>query len=179
MRYNFLKENHGGGLVGHFDHDKTCAQLSSFYYWSGMRINVKNFMDRCKICQFAKGRQQNVGLYQPLPIPDRPWESMSMEFFMGLLKKKRKRDMTFVMVEKISNMAHFIPCSKTNDDTHIASLVFKEVVRLHVLLRSIVSNQDTKFVGNFWIVTCSSYNGLGFLGLIKTPPSKIHRISCH
>jgi hypothetical protein len=69
MRDNLLKEKHSGGLAGHFGHDKTFAQLSNSYYWSSMREEVKRFVKKCRICQYAKGRQQNTGLYQPLPIP--------------------------------------------------------------------------------------------------------------
>jgi hypothetical protein len=72
MRDNLLKEKHSGGLAGHFGHEKTFAQLSSLYYWPGMRADVKKFVDQCKICQHAKGKRQNTGLYQPLPIPERP-----------------------------------------------------------------------------------------------------------
>jgi len=62
MRDYLLKEKHSGGLVGHFGHDKTFAQLSSSYYWLGMRSEVKNFVNKCRICQYAKGRRQNTSL---------------------------------------------------------------------------------------------------------------------
>jgi hypothetical protein len=72
MRHNLLKEKHSGGLIGHFIHDKTFSQLSSPYYWPGMRTKVINFVNRCRICQHAKGKRKNTGLYQPFPIPEMP-----------------------------------------------------------------------------------------------------------
>jgi hypothetical protein len=69
MRDNLLKEKHGGGLARHFGHDKTFAQLSNSYYWPRMREEVKNSVNKCRVCQYAKGRQQNTSLYQSLPIP--------------------------------------------------------------------------------------------------------------
>jgi hypothetical protein len=89
MRDNLLKEKHSGGLVGHFGHDKTYAQLSSSYHWPGMRSDVKKFVDRCRICQYAKGKQQNTGLYQPLPIPDRSWDAISMDFVLGFPRTQK------------------------------------------------------------------------------------------
>jgi hypothetical protein len=60
MRENLLKEKHSGGLDGHFIHDKTFAQLNSSYYWPGMRAEVKNFLNICKIFQYAKGRDKTL-----------------------------------------------------------------------------------------------------------------------
>ena len=57
MRDNLLNENHSGGLAGHFGHDKTFSQLSSSYYWPGMRKEVIKFVNRCRICQHAKGKR--------------------------------------------------------------------------------------------------------------------------
>jgi hypothetical protein len=59
-RDNLLKENHSGGLVGHFGHDKTFAQLSNSYYWSGMRTRVIKIVNICRICQHAKGKDRTL-----------------------------------------------------------------------------------------------------------------------
>jgi hypothetical protein len=149
MRENLLKEKHNGGLAGHFGHDKTFEKLSEEYFWPGMRLEVKKFVDRCRIFHHSKGRKQNMGFDQSLPIPERPWDEISMDFVLGLARTQRGHDSIFVVVERFSKMAHFIPCQKTSDATHIAIFFFKEVVRLHGLARSIVSDRDTKFIGHF------------------------------
>jgi hypothetical protein len=150
MRENLLKEKHSGGLAGHFGHNKTFAKLSEAYFWTRMRTDVKKFIDICRIFQHSKGRKQNAGFYQSLPIPKRLWDEISMDFVLGLPRTQRRHDSIFVVVDRFSKMAHFIPCQKTSDVTHITNFFFKEIVRLHGLPRSIVSDRDTKFIRHFW-----------------------------
>ena len=149
MRENLLKEKHSGGLVEHFGHEKTFSKLNGSYFWPGMRTDVKRFFFRCRICQHTKGKRKNIGLYRRLPIPERLWDAVSMDLILGLTRTQRGFDSIFVVVDRFSKMAHFIPCQKTSEKTHIVNLFFKEFIRLHSLPRSIVSYRDTKFMGHF------------------------------
>ena len=62
MRDNLLKEKHNGGLDGHFGQDKPFSLLKVYYCWLGMKDDVNIFVEKCRICQHAKGRNQNNGL---------------------------------------------------------------------------------------------------------------------
>ena len=110
-----------------------------------MRLEVENFVKRCWTCQHAKGGSQNTGLYTPLPIPSRPWDSVSMEFVLGFPKTQWGNDSIFVVVYRFTKMAHSIPCYKTSDSKNIAILfltrlldymVFQEVLYQIEILNS-------------------------------------------
>ena len=64
-----------------------------------MRAEVKIFVEICRVCQYAKGKTQNTGMYQPLPIPSRHWDSVSINFILGLTKTKRNHDTILVVVD--------------------------------------------------------------------------------
>jgi hypothetical protein len=152
MRELLVREAHGGGLMGHFGVRKTLDMLHEHFFWPKMKRDVERVCSRCVTCRQAKSRVLPHGLYTPLPVPSAPWVDISMDFVLGLPRSRKGRDSIFVVVDRFSKMAHFISCHKTDDATHIADLFFREIVRLHGVPRSIVSDRDVKFLSYFWKV---------------------------
>jgi hypothetical protein len=150
VRLLLLQEAHGYGLMGHFGVKKMEDVLAAHFFWPRMRHDVECYVSRCSTCNKAKSRLNPYGLYIPLPVPHAPWEDISMDFVLGLPRTKRGRDSVFVVVDRFSKMAHFIPCHKTDNASHVADLFFNEVVRLHGVPNTIISDRDAKFLSHFW-----------------------------
>ena len=115
-----------------------------------MEKDIARFVKQCNMCHLAKTMGQNSGLYTPLPVPKAPWKDVSLDFVVGLPRTQRNKDSIMVVVDRFSKMAHFVHCNKTMDASHVADLYFKEIVRLHGIPKSMVSDRDSKFLSHFW-----------------------------
>lgn len=149
IRENIIKELQSGGLGGHFGRDKTITLVEDRYFFLGLRKQVARFMEHCRIYQVAKGVSQNMGLYEPFPVPSKLWTDVSMDFVVGLPNTQRGYNSVFVVVDKFFKMAYFILCKKIDDANKITKLFFKEIITLHGLPKSIVSDRDSKFLSHF------------------------------
>jgi transposase InsO family protein len=165
VRLLLLQEVHGGRLMGHFGVYKTHGVLATHFFWPRMRADVERLVARCTTFQKAKSLLNNHGLYMPLPVPTSPWLDISMDFVLGLPRTMKGRDGIFVVVDRFSKMAHFIPCHNTNDASSIAELFFREITHLHGIPNTIVSDRDVKFLSHFWR---SLWNKLGTKLLFST-----------
>jgi hypothetical protein len=122
-----LQEAHSRGLLGHFGAKKIEQVLADHLFWPKLRRDVERYVLRCVTCHKAMSRLNPHGLYTPLPIHSVPWEDNSMDFVLGLPQTKTGRDSIFVLVDHFSKMAHFIPCHKSDDASHIVELFFREL----------------------------------------------------
>jgi hypothetical protein len=91
-----------------------------------------------------------TGLLQPLPIPKKKWKVVTIDFITKLPRTRRQPNSIMVVVDKLTNDAHFIPIKMTHTTINIAEIYMREIARLHGIPKAIVSNRDMKFTSNFW-----------------------------
>ena len=150
IRLKILQENHDCISAGHPGRDRTFWNLSRHFYWPGMGRSVKDFVKTCDSCQRNQCARMRTGLLQPIPIPVRPWESISMDFIMGLPKTERQRDAIFTFVDSLTKYVHVIPTKSTIDAEGAARLHVYNVFAYHGLSKSIVSDRDPRFTSAFF-----------------------------
>ncbi|PNY17867.1 hypothetical protein L195_g014621, partial [Trifolium pratense] len=150
MVQTLLSEFHTTPQGGHSGFYKTYRRIAANLYWIGMKNTVQEFVKACDTCQRQKYLTSSPGgLLQPLPIPDRIWEDLSMDFITGLPKSKGY-EAILVIVDRLSKYVHFIPLKHPYTAKIIAEIFVREVVRLHGIPLSIVSDRDPIFMSKFW-----------------------------
>ena len=115
-----------------------------------MNESVSRYVRGCSLCATRKPRNRKLGLYTPLPVPSRPWESISMDFVGGLPMSKQNHDYLYVVVDRFSKMCILMPCKKQVTAEKMAQMFFQHVWVHFGLPKSIISDRDSQFIGDFW-----------------------------
>jgi len=126
VRESLLKECHDGPLAGHGGAKRTTTFLKKTYYWPNLKDNAEEYVKTYLICQQNRTfNKMQGGLLQPLPIPEGPWESVSMDFMVSL-PPSRGFDAIMVVVDRFCKMAHFIPTKDegTTQETRTLAITF-------------------------------------------------------
>jgi hypothetical protein len=118
-------EAHYSWVVGHFGVEKTVVVLQKHFYWPKLRQDVGKYIRSCTACAISKPTTKKQGLYTPLPTPNKPWESISMDYMSGLPSTKRGNDCVFMVVDLFSKMVILSTCKK-NITTKSTSKLFFE-----------------------------------------------------
>ena len=149
-RLDILQSRHDSLLAGHFGISKTFELVSRDYWWPQLRVFIQDYIKSCDICCRSKAvRHKPYGPLLPLPVPNRSWQSISMDFITDL-PLSNGHDSILVIVDRLTKMAHFVPCSKTITSEQTASLVLQNIVCLHGLPDDIVSDRGPQFASRFW-----------------------------
>jgi hypothetical protein len=149
-RHHLLSYPHKWGVTRHFGVDKTMAILQKHFSWSEIQQYVHKYIISCTSCTISKPVIKKHGLYTPLPTLDSPWESISMDHMYGLPSTKHGNDCVFLVVDQFSKMVVLAPY-KNSIITEATTKLFFERVWVHFgLPRTIISDQDIRFLITFW-----------------------------
>ncbi|KAL6573208.1 hypothetical protein OROMI_012824 [Orobanche minor] len=151
LRKQILTEAHNAPYSAHPGGTKMYHDLKKFFWWIGMKRDIGVFVERCMICQQVKAEHQRPGgLLQPLEIPEWKWEHITMDFVVGLPRTMRKNDAIWVIVDRLTKSSHFLPVRMTYGMEQYARIYIREIMRLHGVPVSIVSDRDPRFTSKFW-----------------------------
>jgi hypothetical protein len=151
LQTRILQECHDSPLGGHLGKEKTIEQVKRRFYWPGMDATIQRYVTSCDACQRNKPSQQSpMGLLKPLPIPTRPWQQVSMDLITSLPRSRSGNDAIVVFVDKLTKMVHYVPTTTNVTAPKLATIFMREVVRLHGVPESILSDRDPRFTAHFW-----------------------------
>ncbi|CAA7042884.1 unnamed protein product [Microthlaspi erraticum] len=150
LRHQILGEAHASKFSIHPGATKMYHDLKRYYHWVGMKRDVADWVAKCNTCALVKAEHQVPGgLLQSLPIPEWKWDRITMDFVVGL-PVSRTFDAIWVIVDRLTKSAHFLAIKKTDGAAVLARKFVREIVRLHGVPASIVSDRDPRFTSEFW-----------------------------
>ena len=116
-----------------------------------MKKDVIEYMFKYLTCQQVKAEHQvPSNLLNSLPIPQWKWDNITKDFVSGFPLTQKKHDSIWVIVDKLTKSAHFLPVQLDYSMDRLAKLYVNEIVKLHGISISIVFNRDPRFTSRFW-----------------------------
>ncbi|KAJ9519889.1 hypothetical protein QJQ45_014609, partial [Haematococcus lacustris] len=157
VKREVLEACHDANYAGHMGMSKTWHTVDLSFTWPGMRKDVEDYVRQCDACQRNKpSTRLKAGKLQPLSIPGRRWESVSMDFIVKLPKSgERGFDSILVFVDRLSKMVHLVPTKESISAFDMATHFFHEVVRLHGMPASVITDRGPHFNSHFWEHVCA------------------------
>jgi hypothetical protein len=145
-----IRKFHDTPIGGHSGVLQTYERVAANFYWVGMKRDIRNYIKQCDVCQRNKHDTLSPAeLLQPLPIPNRVWEDISLDF-IERLPISNGFSVILVVVDRLTKYGHFITMKHPYTAKTVAATFLKEISRLHGMPRSIVSDRDKVFTSQFW-----------------------------
>ncbi|KAG8474920.1 hypothetical protein CXB51_031559 [Gossypium anomalum] len=127
-----LNEAHDSRMSIHPGSMKMYNDLKRQFWWPGMKRDISDFVSKCLVCQQVKAEHQVPSvLLQPIMIPEWKWDRVTMDFVSGLPLSSSKKDAIWVLVDRLTKSAHFIPVHTDYSLDKLAELYVSQIVRLH------------------------------------------------
>jgi hypothetical protein len=151
VRQQILDEAHLSRYSIHPGSTKMYQDLKQHYWRTKMKIEIAHYVARCNNCRRVKAiHMKTVGPLQSLPIPTWKWEDISMDFIVGLPKTAKGFDSIWVIVDRLTKIAHFLPVKTSYLVLTYAQVYIACILSLHGIPKTIVSDRGPQFVSKFW-----------------------------
>lgn len=157
LRTKLLGTAHTSLLTGHPGREETYTVLSREFFWPNMAKDVRKFVRNCDVCGRTKAwRDKKKGALKPLPVPDRPWQEVSMDFIVELPKSEGCTNL-LVITDRLTKGVILVPMKKI-DAEQTAWAIIRHLIGRHGFPRAITSDRGTQFANHMWRRVCSLLN---------------------
>ncbi|GJS77642.1 putative reverse transcriptase domain-containing protein [Tanacetum coccineum] len=150
LRTVVMHESHKSKYSIHTGFNKMYQDMKKQYWWPNMKANIAAYVSKCLTCAKVKAEHQRPsGLLVQLDIPQWKWDNITMDFVMKLPKSSQGYDTIWVIVDRLTKSAIFVPMRETDPMEKLARMYLKEVVTRHGIPVSIICDRDPRFASNF------------------------------
>ncbi|KAJ0908417.1 putative nucleotidyltransferase, Ribonuclease H [Helianthus annuus] len=151
LRNFLMKEAHNTKYSIHPGADKMYHDMRTSYWWPGMKKDIATFVSKCLTCSKVKAEHQRPsGLLEQPIIPVWKWESIAMDFITKLPRTTAGHDSIWVVVDRLTKSAHFLPIREDFKVEKLAKVYMKEIICRHGTPIDIISDRDARFTSRLW-----------------------------